>query len=483
MTINPIDSYTWAQFAPSFALVIVAAVILMADSFLTSIPRRGYALIAGFAAIITAFFQCGGELLNPYAALACFATGLSLLISYDYSKVSCAGVGAGDSEDGTGELYALPLIAAAGICALTQASDLIMLFVSLEVVTLSSYVLAGYYRRNQGSIEAGIKYLVLGAFSTGILVFGAAWYYGMTGSFQLDALTVESVFRADPAICAGFLVSMALLSLGICFKVGAVPMHSWIPDVYQGAPTPVSAFLAVASKTAGFAALLTIFNPIMQMQVQGSLAPEVISIFVKALAFVIVLTLLVGNLGAINQRNAKRLLGYSSIGQAGFILVFFLDYGNSACFTIFTYLLAYGLATIAAFAAIAVVRKHRESEEISAFQGLGSSNPFFAFLVTISMASLAGVPLTFGFIAKLESFKSLITASSVIPELIWILPVMILAASVGFYYYFKILRAMYWDKAQPQDKPVKLPLVTGLVMSVCCLLILLGGTLPLILKF
>ena len=472
--------YSWGQFAPAFALVGLALVILMADTFIKSLPKQVYAIVGGIGAFVAGCFMLSGEFANAFGFLACLATALTLFLAFDYHMVSCASV-AGDSEEGTGEFYALPLVACAGIYCLTQAMDLIMLFVSLEVVTLTSYVLAGYFRRNQGSIEAGIKYLVLGAMSTGLLVFGAAWYFGMSGTFMLTpevalrALTGGSV--ASPIIAVGFLMAVALLFAGAFFKIGAAPMHIWIPDVYQGAPTPTSTFLAVASKTAGFALLCTLVSPLRPFAMPGSMMGTAI---IYTFAIVAAITLLIGNLGAINQSNAKRLLGYSSIGQAGFILVFFVHQTGPVEAFVIKYMLAYTLATVGAFFAIAMVRTQRGSEEISAFRGLAKTNPRTAFLIVVSFASLAGVPLTMGFIAKMYSFIALVNAMAVWSCLIWLLPVMIVSAAAGFYYYFKIIRAMYLDAPQPEDKPLQVPVCTAVVLSLCTIAIIVMGTMPLI---
>ncbi|MCQ2371491.1 MAG: hypothetical protein MJ058_05495, partial [Akkermansia sp.] len=190
------------------------------------------------------------------------------------------------------------------------------------------------------------------------------------------------------------------------------------------------------------------------------------------------------NLGAINQNNAKRLLGYSSIGQAGFIIVFFLGVGAYGIGTresnVFTYLLAYALATIPAFYAIAMVRTQRGSEEISAFRGLAKTNPRTAFLVTVAFASLAGVPLTLGFVAKLKAFLALIDTMTVFDGLAWLLVIMIICAAAGFYYYFKIIRAMYWEKPLPEDKPLQVPALTTAVLAISAAAAIILGTLPLL---
>ncbi len=478
-------SYTWCQFTPAYVLVGVACLILMADAFAPKFPKRGYALLAAICAIAVGCFITRDGGFGSLGFLACLATGLSLLVAFDYTKVTADSIAGGDDEEGSSEFYALPLIACAGIYALTQAKDIILLFVSLEVVTLSSYVLAGYFRRNQGSVEAGVKYLVLGAMSTGLLVFGAAWYFGMTGSFLLDTEVISnalsgSVVGGAPAIRVGFSVAVAFLLLGALFKVGAAPMHVWIPDVYQGAPTPTSTFLAVASKTAGFVVLSLMAIPFVPLVAASETGGVLVFIF----AIIAAATLLIGNLGAINQRNAKRLLGYSSIGQAGFILAFYLNLGHGDVTwllgNVFYYLAAYTFATVAAFAAIAMVRTQRGSEEISAFRGLGKTNPRTAFLITVSFASLAGVPLTMGFLAKFNSFVALLSAMENGGGLCWLLPIMIICAAAGFYYYFKVLRAMYWEKPLASDKPLEVPPVTVGVLTACAIALVIAGTYPLL---
>lgn len=477
-------TYTWGQFTPAFILIGIAAVLLMADTFIKALPKRAYALTAAIGALLVACLTVSGEHTNAYSFLACLATGLSILVAFDYTKVSCASIAGGSCDEGTGEFYALPLVACAGILCLTQAADLIMVFVSLEVVTLTSYVLAGYFRRNQGSIEAGIKYLVLGAMSTGILVFGAAWYFGMSGTFILDSAVVLDTLRngsvAPGTVAMGFLMAVALLFLGAFFKVGAAPMHVWIPDVYQGAPTPTTTFLAVASKTAGFALLCALVVPFRDLAIPGV---PVADMLVCVFAIVAAATLLIGNLGALFQSNAKRLLGYSSIGQAGFILVFFVNLSGPVEALTFQYLTAYTLATVAAFFAIAMVRTQRESEEISAFRGLGKTNPRTAFLIVVSFASLAGVPLTMGFLVKMASFISLVAAMQSWTCLVWLLPVMVITAAAGFYYYFKIIRAMYWEKPQAEDKPLCVPFCTACVMTACAIALIVLGTWPLVTAF
>lgn len=470
-------SYTWGQFAPVFYLVGLAVLLLLADAFLPRVPKHVYPLIGAAGSFLATCFMISGKYANGFGMLACGATALSLLLAYDYRSVIYASVAGGDEEEGSAELSVLPLIACAGIYALTQARDLIMLFVSLETVTLASYAMAGYFRRNQGSIESGVKYLILGAVSTGIFVMGAAWYFGTTGTFALNP-RLELAALSNPDLSTGFLMALAMLLVGACFKVGAAPLHTWIPDVYQGAPTPVSVFLAVASKVAGFTVLFLICAPLSQV---ARTAPPLVCPIMHTLAVVAALTLLIGNLGAIRQENVKRLLGYSSIGQAGFILIFFLSLRSGLYTQVWFYLLAYGVATIGVFYAVAQVRMQRGHEELSAFRGMGKTNPRTAFLISVSLASLAGVPLTGGFLAKLSSFRVLLgTAQGCSGMVCWLLPIMIICATAGFYYYFKVLRAMYWENPREDDAPLHFsPIAIG-VLTVGALALIISGTAPLL---
>ena len=480
---NIVSTYTWCQFTPAFALVGLAALLILADALLPKVPKRAYAFIGAMGCFIASYFLFSGNHADVFGFIATIATGLSLLLAFDYTKISCESIAGSGNEEGTGEFYALPLVACAGILCLTQARDLVMLFVSLEVITLTSYVLAGYFRRNQGSIEAGIKYLVLGAMSTGILVYGVAWYFGMVGTFTIGSDVVISAVKggvaASPTLALGFLLSTALLFAGAFFKIGAAPMHVWIPDVYQGAPTPTTTFLAVASKTAGFVVLCTLALPFAPFAIPSSMIGKLI---IWTFALVAATTLLIGNLGAMRQSNIKRLLGYSSIGQAGFIMVFFLNLNSPVVYMVSQYLLAYALATIAAFFAVAMIRTQRGSEEIAAFRGLGKSNPRTAFLITICFASLAGVPLTLGFLVKMYSFVSIIKVMEGWCCLGWVLPIMVITAAAGFYYYFKVIRAMYWAKPESGDKPLQVPLCTGIVLTICAITLLYLGTVPLLIR-
>ncbi len=359
-----------------------------------------------------------------------------------------------------GNSYILPLLACVGITSLCKASNLVELFVSLEVLTLSSFIMVGYFRRNLGSTEAGIKYLILGAVSTGFLVFGLAWYFGITGTFIYNETIVSHALAGQTA--PAMYLALAMLLLGTAFKIGAVPMQLWIPDVYQGAPTPVTAFLSVASKVAGFALLGIILAPF------AVLPPVEFVVALMAAA-----TLLVGNLGAIPQTNLKRMMGYSSIAQAGFILPLFIGTvdGQLAPNAPF-YLAVYLVMTFGAFRPCHDPHPARERGNFRVPRSGQNQSPRLALAVTIMFASLAGVPLTAGFFAKMISFVHVINTGLYLD---WMLPVMIVCAASGFYYYFKVIRSMYWDKPAENAEPVQVPAISGVMLAAFSIFIVLGG--------
>ena len=359
-------------YIPEFILAGLAMLLLLAETFCKKTPKFIFGLIGAAGTLAMLPFYMEGLYDNIYIILALVATAVTLLLSVDFRAVINLSSNDSKSQDGTGEFYILPLLACVGITSLCKASNLVELFVSLEVLTLSSFIMVGYFRRNLGSTEAGIKYLILGAVSTGFLVFGLAWYFGITGTFIYNETIVSHALAGQTA--PAMYLALAMLLLGTAFKIGAVPMQLWIPDVYQGAPTPVTAFLSVASKVAGFALFGIILAPF------AVLPPVEFVVALMAAA-----TLLVGNLGAIPQTNLKRMMGYSSIAQAGFILPLFIGTvdGQLAPNAPF-YLAVYLVMTFGAFFALAMIRIQRGSEEISAFRGLGKTNPRLALAVFIA---------------------------------------------------------------------------------------------------
>jgi NADH-quinone oxidoreductase subunit N len=403
-----------------------------------------------------------------YKILALVSAILVLILAIDYRSILSRYTGDTNDENGTGEYYSLIVIATAAMMWMASAKNLAMLFVSLELLTITFYILVAFMKRNVGSLEAGVKYLILGALSTGFLVYGMAWTYGATGSLSLANIT----FAANTgAPAAPLLFGAALMIIALGFKVGAAPMHFWIPDVYQGAPTPTTAFLSVGSKAAGFVALMAVMAPY-------AASPHAAKLF-SVLAILACITLVVGNFGAIPQNNFKRLLAYSSIANAGFLLLAVAANRDGATSLsspqlVGFYLAGYLLMTMAAFFVLSILRVQCGSDNIDAMDGLSKRNPILAVAITILMASLAGVPLTVGFIGKFFVFRAAMEAGMVTSVVI-----AAITAAAGFYYYFKILRAIWWNAPNHSEPiPLKTSSIFNFALTLLTVAVLVFGVWP-----
>jgi len=452
------------------AVLVLGMVILMAEAFAAKIDKRFFAFagIAGLAVVLIATFfvtptvppdQATG-FWNFYTAdplsilfkqFALLTTILVLIIMIDYAPVVESSVAGSKIYSSLGEFFALPIFTCAGLMYMASAIDFVFIFISLELVTISFYVLVSFTRRNPTTLEAGVKYLVLSALSTAFLVYGITWIFGVTGQTNLQRITVA---LADPNTDHGAaLFGMVLVLVALGFKIAAVPFQIWVPDVYQGAPTPVTAYLSVGSKAAGFVVLLRVLRPFLilpQMQ--------------RLIVLIALLTLIYGNLAALPQGNLKRLLAYSSIAHAGYLLI------GVACFdgaAVVFYLVAYLLMTLLSFAVLVIVAQ-QTGDRISDFDGLGKRSPFLAFAMLIGMVSLAGVPFTAGFLGKFFIFYAAIAQRQ-----ITLVVVGVITVACGFYYYLKVVRAMYWQPAVKMDKiPVSALsrfAMSALVLAIICL--------------
>ncbi|MEO1857378.1 MAG: NADH-quinone oxidoreductase subunit N [Rubritalea sp.] len=397
-----------------------------------------------------------------FKGFALVSTILVLLMSFDFSKVINKFTSPDGSDTNAGEFYCLPVFACAGLMWMASATDLVSIFVALELVTITFYVMVAFMRRNVGSLEAGVKYLILGALSTGFLVYGIAWVYGALDTTSIAQLSIN---LKESGSSAALLFGLALIIISLGFKVGAAPMQLWIPDVYQGAPTPITAFLSIASKAAGFGVAITILRSFLASpETQGSVA--------TILVIMAAATLLYGNLAALSQTNFKRLLAYSSIAHAGFLL---LGLATGAFDSVLFYLATYLIMTFAAFFVLALIRNEEDSEEISALNGLGKRNPLLAGALTIIMASMAGVPLTAGFVGKFKVFEAALTN---LDKVSWLVVVIaFIGAAAGFYYYFKVIRAIYWNTSDKQSE-ISLPLITKVSVIVLTIALLVFGVFP-----
>jgi NADH-quinone oxidoreductase subunit N len=368
-----------------------------------------------------------------------------------------------DAQYRAGEYYSLLLFAAIGMMFMASGTSLLSIWISLELMALSSYILAGYFKRELKSNEAALKYFVLGALSSGVMLYGISLLYGGTGTVQLDqiAAAIQSGKGHQTLVVVGWV----MLAAGLLFKVAAVPFHVWTPDVYVGAPTPITAFLAVASKAASFAILVRIFY-------QG--LPGLHVDWQTVLAAVAVVTMIWGNLAALTQDNVKRLLAYSSIAHAGYVLVGVLAINEIGMWAVVYYLVAYSAITLGTFGTVILLeRKDYAGETCEDYAGLAGRSPFLAAMMLIFMLALTGIPPTGGFVGKFYLFAAAIQAGYA-----WVAVVGVLMSAVSLYYYFRIVMYMYQrDETGATPAPLREPALVGAIV-LCCIATLVLGIYP-----
>jgi len=344
-----------------------------------------------------------------------------------------------------GEYYSLLLFSGLGMCLMAMSGDLILTFIGLEILSISTYILAGFKRTDIRSNESALKYFLLGSFATAILLFGISLIYGSTGSTNYASIRELTILQGK--IQSTLFIGLGLLLAGFCFKIALVPFHSWVPDVYEGAPTPVTAFMAVGPKAAGFAALLRILA-----QAIPFLAHEWSAI----LWVIALLTMTLGNTVAILQKNIKRMLAYSAIAHAGYILIGIVTNSSKGFTAVLFYLVVYTAMNLVAFGIIlALSRKGDNHVFIEDYAGLGRKAPFVAAALSLALISLAGIPLTGGFLAKL-----FVISAAIQKGYIGIVIVAVLNSAVSVFYYFRILVYMYMREPEeklPEPEPIGRP--------------------------
>ena len=467
------------------SVVALGIILLMAEAFAGAGAKRGiaYTGILGLLAVLGATFIADPAAMNASAAYAKFysadflaiylkqfallSTIVVLVMSLEYSSIVEENMPGERRGAGLGEFYILPIFACAGLMWMASAVDFVMIFVSLELVTISFYVLVSYLRRNRDSLEAGTKYLVLGALSTGLLVYGITWIYGVTGKTNLAAIA-NVLPGLDQAVAPALLFGMGLVIVALGFKVAAAPFQFWVPDVYQGAPTPIAAYLSVASKAAGFIVLLRVLEAFV-------VVPEVQDKIVPLFGILAGATMVFGNLAAIPQSNLKRLLAYSSIGHAGYLLLGVASIGAPFAGTaILFYLGAYLLMTMLAFLVMTIVSKATGGDDLSDFAGLNQRAPQLAFAMLLAMLSLAGIPLTAGFLGKLFIFEAAIYQEHYV-----LVALGVITVAAGFYFYLKVIRAMYWQQPVKADAPeIEVGGPAKFTIAALCALIIWLGVYP-----
>jgi NADH-quinone oxidoreductase subunit N len=429
---------------PLLVLTVWACLLLLVDLFVKNKGVTALSAALGLAislGVTLSQVGAGGTSFNNMIVLDGFSTFVNALllisglfgVALSYGYVKRMGIE-------RGEYYTLLLFSIIGMMLMAQAADLIIVFLALEMLSIPLYVLAAFARPNILSEEAGLKYFLLGAFSTGFVVYGIALVFGATGTTSLAGIVAAASSGTSSLLLLA--IGSALILVGLGFKVAAVPFHMWTPDVYQGAPSAVTAFMAAGAKIAGFAALLRVF----------SLAfPSLASDIAPIIAVISALTMIVGNIVAIAQTNIKRLLAYSSIAHAGYILMAFVPYGQkdvvatSVAAGLF-YLVSYALTNFGAWGVVIALEKAEgKGLEIADYAGLGRKYPALAAAMTVFMLSLTGIPPTLGFVGKFYLFRAAIAGQ------VYLLAVIgVLTSLVSAYYYLRVVVTMYMREGEPE---------------------------------
>jgi NADH-quinone oxidoreductase subunit N len=456
---------------PQITLVTWAMVLLLVDLWIP-VQRKGItALLAVIGLVVTLGLNLSqiGQSRSAFNGMAVvdgfsvflntifLASGIAgITLAYDYLKRMGLE---------RGEYYVLLLFSISGMMLMTQANDLIMVFLALELLSIPLYILSGFARPRPESEESALKYFLLGSFASGFVLYGVALVYGATGSTGLPAIfQAVKAGGSDPLL---FLAGASLLIIGLGFKVAVVPFHTWVPDVYQGAPSPVTGFMSVSAKAAGFAALLRVF-----VMAFPGLAVDLHPVLWTLSA----LTMLVGNLVAIAQSNIKRMLAYSSIANAGYILMAFASYGNAGISnnvvaSILFYLMAYTLTNLGAWAVVVAVEKAENTGlEIADYAGLGRKYPLLGAAMLIFMLSFTGLPPTLGFWGKFYLFQTAIEGGDTA-----LAGIGLLATLISAYYYLRVVVGMYMKQGDPE---IRRDLWLNLTAIIAALATLLLGLVP-----
>lgn len=457
---------SWHLLMVEFLTAALGLTLLIVGLLVPSTERRGisYLATAGLIGLLMVTFGMrsvsgvilDGYVVDPYSSffkvLFLAAALLTAVCSYEYIKKM------GYNQ---GEYYALMVMATLGMMVMTSSTELISLYIGLELMTITFYILVGFNLKNAKSAEAGIKYILLGAMSSAILLYGLSLVYGATGSTVIQQISQAVLERgASPALILG----MVFLLAGFAFKITAVPFHMWSPDVYEGAPTPITGFLSVASKAAGFAALLRIFYVAM---------PDLYNYWVQIFVVLTVLTVVLGNVVAIPQTNIKRLLAYSSISQAGYMLLGIISLSTLGISAVMYYAMLYVFGNMGAFMVATAFYNNERSDELKDYSGLARRSPLLATVMLFSLLSLAGIPPMAGFVGKLYLFMSVIDRGY-----IWLAILSIFMSMVSVYYYLLVAKVMYLGKPPEASKPLLVPSNLQVAMLVSFLVLLFLGIYP-----
>ena len=459
------NSTTILAILPEILLLVLAGLILVVDLF----SRRkasilGWLTALGLTAtlVLTLLYArptsgselvFGGMLRHDwisfiFAVVFQFAAAMTALLSTGVHEVS-----------DRGEYFALLVVTALGMTMMAAAADLMMLFLAIETTSIPLYILAGFLKGDERSTESGMKYFLFGALTSAVMLYGFSLLYGFTGETNIYSLAdAMSAGTISPLVIAAMAV---LVLVGFGFKVSIVPFHFWSPDVYEGAPTPITAYISTASKTAGFAVLLRVMLAVF---------PAIAAEWTLLLAIMATATMTLGNLLALAQTNIKRLLAYSSIAHAGYAVIGLVALSSFGAASVVFYLVAYVVTNLAAFAVVILFARSAGSETISDYSGLSRRSPGLALVLLVAFLSLGGMPPLAGFVAKFYVF-----AAAVESGWIWLAFVGVLNAIVGLYYYLTVLKVVYLYRSEEEDKPIAVPRTYALVLIVCVIAIIAIG--------
>lgn len=454
------DVYT---ILPVIFLIVWAMLLLLADLWIPKSRKAWTAILAavGFATALGLSLQQAGKPETAFGGMVHvddFAVFLDVLFAASgLASVAIAYDGLKRAENGRGEYYVLLLLSVSGAMLLSCAADLIIIFLGLELLSIPLYILAGFARPRVESEESALKYFLLGTFASAFVLFGIAWVYGATRTTNLQAVFSAIATReyAYPMLLAG----AGLLLAGLGFKVAAVPFHAWTPDVYEGAPTPVTGFMSVVAKAAGFAALLRVFITAL---------PSLTEVMVPVLFTLAALTMIVGNVVAVSQKNIKRLLAYSSIANAGYLLMAFVPFGNEAVRansvgSALFYLMAYAFTTLGAWSVVILLEKEEQKGlEISDYAGLGKKYPLYAAAMAVFMLSYTGIPMTLGFWGKFYLFRTAIEGGY-----LWLAIVGLVTSLISAFYYLRVIMVMFFQEGQPEIRWSFWVSVTAIFCALC----------------
>ncbi len=452
---------------PQISLVVLGGIVLILELVLSRDQYRNIGWVTaigmGFILLLTipampeesSEATWGGMIRNDWISyifivMVVFGAGISALFAMDFRSLGKRG-----------GFFVLLISATLGMTFMASAADLVLLFVAIETSALSLYVLASLFNDEDESAEAGFKYFLFGALTSTIMLYGFSLLYGFSGSTNIFGIA-ES-FRAGDVPVEAIIGSLLLVLVGFTFKISGVPFHFWAPDVYQGAPTPVSGFLSTASKAAGFIVLARVMAVVFQD----------ISLYWGAIiAAIAVASMTLGNLLALAQKNIKRMLAYSSIAHAGYALIGLVAISMMGLSSMILYLVIYLVTNLAAFGIVSAYGRIVGSDDMSAYYGMSRRSPLLAFALLIALLSLAGMPPLGGFIAKVFVFAAAVDAN-----MVWLAVIGILNAIIGLYYYLTVLKYVYLYRSEDEDKPLPVTRPIKVALAVLTVGIILLGTL------